>query len=101
MTEQADAIVAMGRELTKVGDVVLSLKDQQGQLGAKVSQMRVDTNECLDSLCDTVQLVMVNLSMLMKHFGVLNTLEGHVIQRPYKRHSGRDGAGDSSSPREA
>jgi hypothetical protein len=100
MSDQADAIVSMGRELTKVGDAVLKLKREQSQLGGKVSQMRLDTNQCLDSLCDTVQLVMVNLTALMRHFGVLNTLEGHVIQRPYKRYAGRDGAGDPGSARE-
>lgn len=86
--EQADAIRAMGAELTHVGDAVLQQKDQVATLSGKVSQMRIETNGCLDSLCDTSELLIANLSRLMDHFGVLNTLEGHVVKRPY-RHAGR------------
>ena len=96
---ELDALKAMGRELTAVGDTVLSLKRQQGQLSGKVSAMRIETNECLDSLCDTSELLLANLSRLMEHFGVLNTLEGHVVQRPY-RNTRRARADDSEAPRD-
>lgn len=98
-TEEQTALEAMGAELTAVGDTVLELKTQQEKLGGKVSLMRTETNQCLDSLCDTSELLVANLRTLMDHFGVVHSLDGHVILRP--GHTRRARVGDSEASSEA